>query len=235
MGLDKIQDKAVYFKIHQAKTKKMKEKERQLQNTLIKLTNDFERNPNPSCRTELDLVKSQLEDLYEEKAKGSMIRARVRWFEEGEKSTKYFLNMEKQNKHKTAIKKLKVNDTYTTNPKQILEKLRWFYQDLYTSRNLDQYCQSANIFFEQQIPQIDEYGKGKCDKEIALKECTDALLKTKPPEMTDFRLSFISTFGIFWDKKLSKLLKMYFYMVISPYPKSKPSSRLSKRKVKSAL
>jgi len=45
----------------------------------------------------LNSTKDMLELFYEEKVKGTIIRARARWHEYGEKSTKYFLNLEKRN------------------------------------------------------------------------------------------------------------------------------------------
>ena len=50
----------------------------------------------------LDTAQKQLESFYEEKTKGIIVRARARWHENGEKSTKYFLNLEKRNHVKTA-------------------------------------------------------------------------------------------------------------------------------------
>ena len=44
-----------------------------------------------------------LELSYEEKVKAIIIRARARWYEHGEKSTKYFLNLEKRNHIKNLI------------------------------------------------------------------------------------------------------------------------------------
>jgi len=43
------------------------------------------------------IVKETLELFYEEKVKGIIIRARTCWHKHGEKSTKYFLNLEKIN------------------------------------------------------------------------------------------------------------------------------------------
>lgn len=42
-------------------------------------------------------AQENLETFYEDKTKGIIIRARARWHEHGEKSTKYFLNLEKRN------------------------------------------------------------------------------------------------------------------------------------------
>ena len=42
-------------------------------------------------------VREKIESFYEEKTRGIIIRARARSHEYGEKSSKYFLNLEKRN------------------------------------------------------------------------------------------------------------------------------------------
>ena len=61
-----------------------------------------------------------LELFYEEKVKGIIIRARARWHEYDEKSTEYFLNLEKRNQVKKHIRKLNRNGSFTTDPFKIL-------------------------------------------------------------------------------------------------------------------
>ena len=61
-----------------------------------------------------------------------IIRARARWHEHGEKSDKYFLNLEKRNCVKKHMRKLNINESITTDPFIILSKQKRFYQDLYT-------------------------------------------------------------------------------------------------------
>ena len=53
----------------------------------------------------LNEAKNILESYYEEKTRGVTIRARARWHEHGERSTKYFLNLEKRNHVKKHIRK----------------------------------------------------------------------------------------------------------------------------------
>ena len=45
----------------------------------------------------MDKFKNELETLYDERVEGIVVRARARWHEHGEKSSKYFLNLEKRN------------------------------------------------------------------------------------------------------------------------------------------
>ena len=55
-------------------------------------------------------VKEKLEKIYKHESRGAGIRARTRWMEKGEKSTKYFLNLEKSNVKKKEITQLKCDD-----------------------------------------------------------------------------------------------------------------------------
>ena len=83
-------------------------------------------------------AQEKLETFYEEKTKVIIIRARVRWHEYGEKSTKYFLNLEKRNHIKKHIRKLFISGVIKTDPFCILNKEQErFYRDLYKSTNND--------------------------------------------------------------------------------------------------
>ena len=56
---------------------------------------------------------------------------------ENEKSTKYFLNLEKKNKTKSHVRKLINTDgSEETSAKNILANSRSFYSDLYTRRSI---------------------------------------------------------------------------------------------------
>ena len=56
-------------------------------------------------------TKREWENIQSEKSEGIIMRSRVRWAELGEKNTKYFLNLEKQNYNTKYIKKLFTEDT----------------------------------------------------------------------------------------------------------------------------
>ena len=74
----------------------------------------------------LDKIKEKLELLYEEKVKGIVIRATARWHEYGERSTKYFLNLEKRNHVKKHIRKLLISGSTTTDLYRILSEQNHF-------------------------------------------------------------------------------------------------------------
>ena len=92
---------------------------------------------NDSCENNLNVlitVREKIESFYEEKTRGVIIRARARWHEYGEKSSKYFLNLGKRNHVKKHMRKLSINNSLTTDPTVILAEQKRFYQDLYASK-----------------------------------------------------------------------------------------------------
>ena len=72
------------------------------------------------------------------KTKGAVLRSKVRWFEHGERNTKYFINLGKRNFCQKSVTKLKLkDDTYTYDQFDILQEEKQFYESLYTSKNVD--------------------------------------------------------------------------------------------------
>ena len=59
---------------------------------------------------ELETKKQQLESLIAYKTKGAIIRSKTRWYNEGEKNTKYFLNLEKRYCKQGTLTQLKINE-----------------------------------------------------------------------------------------------------------------------------
>ena len=67
------------------------------------------------------------------RTKGSIFRARCRWHNEGEKNTKYFLNLEKRHYKQGVISQLKLgNKSFVTTDKEILSECETF-TNVYTA------------------------------------------------------------------------------------------------------
>ena len=76
------------------------------------------------------------ETIIEYRTKGAIVRSKSQWYNEGEKNTKYFLNLEKRHCKQGTISQLKTNDNdlvYTD--KEILNECVSFYQSLYSSKS----------------------------------------------------------------------------------------------------
>ena len=117
--------------------------------------------------------------FYEEKTKGIIIRARACCYEHGEKSTKYFLNLEKRNHIKKHTRKLTINESVTTDSFTILSEQKRFYQNLYKSgRNESDDRYAAKSFLNNLIiPKLSEEEKRSCEAKFLLNEC-ELILET---------------------------------------------------------
>ena len=167
------------------KAMKRKEIEMNLQKELAKAKQLFDSDPNSDSANALNSAKENLELLYDEKLQGIIIRARARWWEHGEKSTKYFLNLEKRNHVKKHVRKLKTSGSIITDPFNILSEQKRFYQELYTSRtkNLDN-TRATNFFLNNLIiPSLTEQQMLSCEGKITSEEC-DKVLETFQPNKT---------------------------------------------------
>ena len=120
----------------------------------------------------LDEIKEKLELLYEEKVKEIVIRARARWHEYGERSTKYFLNLEKRNHVKKHIRKLLISGSITTDPYRILAEQKRFYQNLCKTKDSVKASDSIEAFLSSlNIPKLSEEQRQSCEGRISTEEC----------------------------------------------------------------
>ena len=63
---------------------------------------------------QLRTQKMELDQIISAKSEGAYIRSRSQNYEEGEKNSKYFFNIEKRNSYKKSINKLKTSENNIT-------------------------------------------------------------------------------------------------------------------------
>ena len=89
------------------------------------------RNESPTFenKEKLEILKMEYDSIYEQIAKGAIIRSKASWYEKGEKSNKYFLNLETHKKAKSSVRKV-FNDegVLNTDPKKILQEIQFLFQ-----------------------------------------------------------------------------------------------------------
>lgn len=84
---------------------------------------------------EITALKQKIDEYYSKQLDAAKIRSRVKYFEEGEKSTKYFYNLEKKNINLKVWSKIKSKDgSYKTDIGSILQEQRHFYENLFKQR-----------------------------------------------------------------------------------------------------
>ena len=173
--------------------------EKTLQKELNKAKEALEKNASDSNNTRYHAIREQLEAHYEKKTEGIIIRARARWHEHGEKSTKYFLNLEKRNHVKKHIRKLYINDAINTDLISILKEQERFYHNLYKTGNNDPEIASKRSTFlsELNIPKLSEEQKIACEGKITSEECfrlLDTFHNNKTPGNDGIPIEFYKKF-----------------------------------------
>ena len=121
--------------LHYAKKKKLKMKtqETSLDVDILALQKKLEETEKADILNELFVKILQKEEISKLKIQASLYQSR--WYKEGEKNTKYFLNLEKRhfNKKKT-IKSFQLADNSVIKTvSEILKEAESFYQQLYSS------------------------------------------------------------------------------------------------------
>ena len=116
-----------------------------------------------------------LEKLYDEIAEGIRIRSKCNWYELGEKSTKYFLNLEKKNAKSSTITKLDTGDKIISNHKEIFGEIEKFYTNLFKNNN-DKSKASCKRFLDKlSVPMIDDEDRLEMSNDITKEEIFSAL------------------------------------------------------------
>ena len=135
----KLQIRDTSIKYSKAKTKKMKNKEADIESEMGALERQFESSTNndkEALAEQLRVKKIELENIIEYKTKGAIIRSKARWYNEGEKNNKYFLNLENRHCKKKTIMQIKTKDgVLLTNDPDILKECNSFYGGSFTHPN----------------------------------------------------------------------------------------------------
>ena len=81
----------------------------------------------------LEKKRRELEQIIEHKTKSAILRSKCRWYNKGEKNTKYFFNLEKRHYKNGVISQVKIDDdNFVTSDKDILNACESFYTNIYT-------------------------------------------------------------------------------------------------------
>ena len=83
--------------------------------------------PTPENQEEFELLKMEYDSIYEQIAKGAIIRSKATCYEKEEKSNKLFLNLETHKKAKSSVRKVFDNNgVLITDPKKFRKKFKFY-------------------------------------------------------------------------------------------------------------
>ena len=153
-------------------------------------------------------TKLALEDLYKHEIEGAIIRSKCEIFEYGEKNSKFFLNPEKQQKNKSAIRKLLIDNVEINDSKEILSNIKIHFSKNYEAKKEVGVTDCRTFLKELDLPVLTEQQSSGCGKLINKNEILAALrkMKNKSPGNDGLQKEFyISYFPIIGDLLLNCL------------------------------
>ena len=172
-----------------------------LEKDLINKITYLENNLNETNFGELDILKTELQDIRQEKLKGNLIRSRAEYIDKGERPTKYFCGLEKHNYISKTMQSLQKDDgTVLIEQDAILKETEQFYKNLYSSRDSELEDINLNEYVGQTMKTITDDQANRLEGLLTLEEisCTLKNMKNgKSPGLSGFSADF---FKVFWKQ-----------------------------------
>ena len=126
---------------------------------------------------------SDLETLCKYITAGIIMRSKSDWYEFGEKSSKYFLNLEKRNKAKSHEHKIITkHNSEISEPQELLLHIKEFYLTLYKRRSTKGEEECLEYLKTLKVPKLSDVEQESCEGLLTEKECWDALQRMKNDE-----------------------------------------------------
>ncbi|KAL9962045.1 hypothetical protein ACROYT_G031110 [Oculina patagonica] len=213
--LIKMEVRGFTVKYTKIKARKRRDEEKFLQDKMNDLFTKAENNRNnKQIINELNSTKARLDKIIAYKTRGTILRSRARWHEQGERNNKYFYGLEKRNYSRKLVTKLKLNDgSFTTSQFDILEEQKKFYENLYKSHVSPPQCSQDNdVFFNpNNTPSLNEDEKALCEGLITETEALIALKgfsANKTPGTDGLPAEFLK---YFWSELKSSIVSSFNY------------------------
>ena len=142
-----------------------------LERELANIELNLDKQNDSRLREEYVRTKEKLEKMYKNECRGAGARSRVRWIEEGEKNTNYFLSLEKKNGENKLISQLKMEgkQKMVTDQQEILKEVKRFYEDLYRDNCIDLDC-IHDYVYTQEVEGLSQDDKKKCEGLMNMQE-----------------------------------------------------------------
>ena len=106
------------------------------ESVLMKQIEELEISMDDDNVEQLEILKTELYDIRNDKLKGHMIRSKAQYIDQGEKPTKYFCGLEKHNNTSEIIGQVEKEDgSIIVNQTEILKEIEIFYINLYENKD----------------------------------------------------------------------------------------------------
>ena len=212
----KVREKSLRYSKN--KTKQAKQRETFLEQTIARLEADLDNKNSDEMHSlhleeQLNESRLELEKIIEIRTKGAILRSKSKWYNEGEKNTKYFLNLGKRHYKQGTISQIKINDSeFVTSDKKILTECVAFYKNLYSSKGNTYNQDGTTVFIKGGDERaIDEHELTSCEGVLTEKECLEALRdmeSEKTPGTDGLPAEF---YKVFWKDVSNTLISALNY------------------------
>lgn len=162
---------------------------------------------------EKERLENELNDILDRETAGLIVRSRIKWAEHGEKSTKYFCNLEKRNNERKTIRQIKSRDgEILKGMGHIQETIHQYYESLYSSQFSQDDAETASLFLSGlDTPRILENQKENLNSPITKAELR-SVLKQMPSNKTPGLDGLPSEFyEVFFEDIADMLMASYNY------------------------
>ena len=170
--------------------------------------------PSDTLLSQRESLQTELNKILDYETKGLIIRSRTRWMEEGEKSSKYFCNLEKRNSERKAINRLKKNnDEVIAGQSDVIKEIHLYFNNLYslncvsTGNSNDFESFLGNL----DIPKLSDDHKQILDQPISKSELYNTLTSMKHNKTPGFDGLPCEFYIVFWQDIFEFLINSYNY------------------------
>ena len=206
-----IRGKTISYATYKKRTQN--EREKRINDKLVQLYQNFDSN-----KDEITQLSTELTQIREDRIKGILLRAKVRWKVEGEKSTRYFCNLEKRHYSEKTIPKLIVENKEITDQMEIILEQENFYKGLYSTKNTTITADDRRLLFDKDNPFItilNENEKQSLEGPLSTAEALKSLKdmkNNKSPGIDGFTAEF---YKFFWNNLGVYLVRSLNYAYIT--------------------
>ena len=167
---------------------------------------------NEDLQATLFKTKQKLEILEINRAKGAQTRARAKWVEEGEKSTKYFLTLEKiRAKSNYVTHVTNENGDIITGQSDVLKEITNYYARIYNKKSeVQDIAEEVKDFMkDEKCPSLNEEEAELCEGLMSEEEIGEALKSMKNGSSPGCDGLTVEFYKIFWNRIKRVLTKSF--------------------------
>ena len=196
----KLEIRGKTIKFSSERKKELKKKEVEIEREIETLKQRVDVSDSVSPLKLLAEKQQELEELRLPQVKGAMLRSKAKYYEAGEKPTKFFCNIEKRNYIAKTMKRVVVDNTEICNQIEILEQQKLYYQNLYSSKIEDEDSTKAACDFflkKENIKPLTSAQSKQCEGLIQtseVKQVLKGMANNKSPGSDGFTAEFFKFF-----------------------------------------